>query len=339
MLIHPLTLAIAAADLAATALLAAAAWHAAAVASGWRPAAADAEQLRLERRAEAGSLLARWGAALFLLAGLLLIAAVAASLPAVVPGAMCGTGVVQATGGAADRALALRLLALVLLALWRAGDRLDRGAPRAPLAPQAARLLLLAVPVAVVAAVGTWRALAALDVHTPVECCAAVYDTAASAREARTTGGLSDGALLAAAAAGWLLLLVSAVGSWRTRIATQRLAAAAAAAWTPLAALALVRVLSAYHYGVLHHHCPWCLFLPEHRLVGYPLFGALLLVLLDAPAAALALSWGRRADETAAAALARAAARRRQAALLLFALLAAGPPLWWRWAHGVWLTG
>ena len=38
--------------------------------------------------------------------------------------------------------------------------------------------------------------------------------------------------LLAAAGAGWLLLLVTAVGPWRTRLAAQRLSAAAALVWT-----------------------------------------------------------------------------------------------------------
>jgi len=341
MLIHPLTLALSAADLAAVVLLALAAWHAAAVAAGWRPGAADAAQLRLERRAEASAVLARWGAALVLLAGLMLVLAVAGALPAVVPGAMCGTGVVQATGGAAGKALALRLLALLLLALWRAGDRLDHTAARSPLAQDTARLLLLAAPVAAVAALATGRALASLDVHTPVDCCAAVFDTAVSTREATTTWGLSDAALLWLAGAGAVLLAAAAVGARRGRRAAAVAGALLALVWTPLAATALVRVLAAYHYGVLHHHCPWCLLLARHRLVGYPLFGSLLVVLLEAVAAALVLHWGRRegVPSGAAAALARAGAGRLLLALLVFALLCAAPPLWWRWTHGVWLTG
>lgn len=341
MLIHPLTLALAACDLAAAALLAAAAWHAAAVAAGWNAGAADAAQLALERRAEAASVLGRWGAALFLLAGLILVVAVSGALPPVVPGAMCGTGVVQATGGAAGRALGLRLAALVLLALWRGADQLDRAAPLAPLAPTAARLLLLAVPVAVVAALGTARALAALDVHTPVDCCAAVFDRATSLRQATVVAGLSDRALIAWTGAGWLALLLLGAGTLRARRRLGFAATALAALWVPLAALAVVRVFSAYHYGVLHHHCPWCLFLVPHRLVGYPLLGSLLVVLLQAPVADLVRHWGRAPGVPAAAAAsqARQAALAVVAALILFGLLAGGPALLWRWTHGVWLTG
>ena len=40
---------------------------------------------------------------------------------------------------------------------------------------------------------------------------------------------------------------------------------------------------SAYFYPVLHHHCPWCLFLPEHQFVGVTLFGALIVITLEGP--------------------------------------------------------
>jgi len=110
------------------------------------------------------------------LAALVLVVAIAGALPDLVPGAMCGTGVLEATAGRGERALALRCLALLLLGAFRPCARLDAGAPEAPLLPTEARLLLLALPVTLLAGLDTWRALAALDVHAAVDCCAVVYD-------------------------------------------------------------------------------------------------------------------------------------------------------------------
>ena len=109
----------------------------------------------------------------------------------------------------------------------------------------------------------------------------------------------------------------------------------------PMAAVGLVRVFSAYHYGVLHHHCPWCLFLAEHWLVGYPLFGALLVVLFDGVGVFLAARVAVREPILHAAGLARVrqGALRLLLAVLVFAVLAGGPALVWRLRYGVWMSG
>jgi hypothetical protein len=115
--------------------------------------------------------------------------------------------------------------------------------------------------------------------------------------------------------------------------------AAAAFLWVPVAAIALVRVLAAYHYGVLHHHCPWCLFLPVHGGVGYPLFGALMVAAFEGAAAwgAAAIAARYPVVEPAGAARVRRSGRRVVAAVLLFFLLSAGPALLWRLRFGVWM--
>lgn len=339
MILHPFVPALLAVDLAAVVLVLTAAPGAARVAAGWRPGDPGPDQLALERTAEGVSLRMRWAAALVLLGGLGLATAISGVLPPLVPGAMCGTGVVQATGGAAGRALGLRLLALLILAGWRAVDRLDRTGPTAPLTPTAVRLALLATPVVVLAALGTGDALLRLDVQTPVDCCAAVFDAVRSGAPDRGVD-VSDGVLLAAAGVLGGLTLLSAVTTLRRprrRIATILPGLAIPA--VPLAAWALVRVLAAYHYGVLNHHCPWCLFLVNHRAVGYPLFASLLLTALEAVALTTAVAVLRQQPRLSAAAT---AAVRRSAVLILastavFWLLAAGPALAWRLRYGVWM--
>ena len=345
MMVHPVALAVAVCDAAVVVLLGMAMVTAARVVVGWRPAAPTGGQLRLERQAEGASLQVRWALGIFTLGSVILVVALAGVLPTLVPGAMCGTGVVQATGGLATRALGLRLAALGLLGAWQLHDRFDRSAPTSPLAILGARLILLAVPVTVLAVVNTAAGLASLDIETPVDCCAVVFDQVGSLTEARTTAGVSDEALtlftvvaggLLAGLAGWILVVPRRL--LVLRAASMGLLTVVA---VPMAAVGLVRVFSAYHYGVLHHHCPWCLFLAEHWLVGYPLFGALLVVLFDGVGVFLAARVAVREPILHAAGLARVrqGALRLLLAVLVFAVLAGGPALVWRLRYGVWMSG
>jgi hypothetical protein len=352
-MLHPIVLALVAADLVGVFLLLLAALGSVRIVAGWQPGVASRAQLELERRAEAVSLQGCWAALMFLFGSLVLIVAIADLLPPLVPGAMCGTGVVQATGGAAARALGLRLLALLLLGSWHLHDRLDRQLPTAPLAPLPARLLLLATPVAILAVLDTLSALSALDLHTPVDCCTVVFDQVRSLRQATTLGGVSDRALTLSTLLFGLLLAVAAGGlvarvGWGAASAgrgagsvTAPLLFAGSFIWVPLASLALVRVFSAYYYGVLQHHCPWCLFLPEHRCVGYLFLAALLIVLLDGGAIFQSerLARGQPLLATAALRRARRGALRLLLALGAYALLALLPALLWRLRFGVWISG
>ncbi|PIE18257.1 MAG: hypothetical protein CSA66_04925 [Proteobacteria bacterium] len=340
MTLHPLLLAILVADLMAAALALAAAKTALRVVLGWAPGAPSRDQLALERQVEAASLQGRGATWLTATGSLLFVGAIAGVLPALVPGAMCGTGVVEATGGLGGRALALRGLAVAALAAWHLLDRLDRGAPGGPLSPAAARAWLLATPLTLLATWDTFRAIGALDAESPVSCCAAVYEAAAVA----AAGGDGGGSMpeLFAAGGGALVLLGLALALSR-RLAGGRLVptltALGAVAWAPIAALYTIEELTAYHYQVLHHECPWCLLSSDHGAVGYLIFGALLLAVLEAIAAGLAAATGARVPEVAAAATSRARRAGLIVALatLVFLAAAAAPALAWRLEHGVWI--
>jgi hypothetical protein len=182
------------------------------------------------------------------------------------------------------------------------------------------------------------RALLALETQQPVDCCAAVYDPILAAETAGFMDRIDERWWLA----GWLCggLAVSGLGlaGW-LRGRGARFLPLAALLWVPLAAGALVRSLAAYHYGVLQHHCPWCLFLADYRSVGYPLALALAVVAGEGLAIAVV---GRHASRRPA--LAAAAARRVRLASLRAALaagaflaLSGGPALWWRLRYGTWL--
>lgn len=341
---HPLLLAVFATDILTLLLLAGAAAVAFRIVLHWDPQDTGAHQLRLQAHAETAALAGAWAFGLHLFATASLIYAITNTLPDMVPGAMCGTGVLQAMRSGGPRMLIFRLVGLAILWVWWRMEKVNRDLPESPLAVVNARLVLLALPVLVLAEHAAWQAALAMEFQQPVNCCAIIYDRFSSLDDARQTMGVHNPLWMNAFSIATIGLLIAAIKAWKTcaRRTSTVLLAVLTMVWLPLSAIALVRVLAAYHYGVLHHHCPWCLFLPEHRLPGFPIWAAWMLVALEA-ASALALSLfatdpssplGRTAGRKAAG-----AARNTVLAAMLFVLTTVGPALWWRLHFGVWLTG
>lgn len=341
---HPLLLAVLTADLMGFLLLLAAAATAFRIALHWNPAETDRRQLRLQARSETAALAVSGAFGLHLFASVVLIYGLTNILPGVVPGAMCGTGVLQAMQSGGARMLIYRCGATAVFWVWWRLEKVNRALPEGPLVPVNARIVLLLLPACVLALHATWQALLAMDLQQPVDCCAVVYDQFQSLGAARRTLGVGNvfwawsfgvitPALTAAAGTVWrgrprrwpLLLLVLLVGLW-----------------LPIAAVALIRVFAAYHYGVLHHYCPWCLFLPAHHMIGFPVWAAWLVVAYEAPAAlVLSAPFIRQLPGVSLPADVgvRHAARNILMAIVFFALLAAGPAAWWRLHFGMWLSG
>jgi hypothetical protein len=342
---HPVVLAVVLIDLLAFVCWLVAVVGAIPVAAGWNAGAATREQLLLERRVEEVSSLARLGFGLYGAATFSLLIAINHVLPSIVPGAMCGVGVLQAMPGG-WLALAVRLLAFLLLWGWAVLDALDRRAPLAPLATASARALLVAVPVAWVAAWQTGEALLYVDVQHPVSCCAVVYDLAREGTAESAMAVAGDGHTVAVALAGLTLLACALL---LRRHAARALPAGwvatvfalGALGWAGLAAWVLVDVAAPYLYGVLGHRCPLCFFLPHHQGIGYPLFGSLLTVIAGAVTLAVASNAAVRSPSVVpfACAFVRWATAAVVVGVALFAALAAGPALVWRLRFGVWIGG
>ena len=341
---HPLLLAVFTTDILTVLLLLAATATAVRIALHWNPQDTGAEQLRLQTQSETATLAVAWAFGLQLLATATLIYGMTNILPGMVPGAMCGTGVLQAMQSGGPRMLIYRLAGLAILWIWWRIEHVNQSQPEAPLVPANARIVLLALPVFALALHAAWQAALAMDFQQPVDCCAVIYDQFHSPGEARRTLGAGHTVWLTAFGVLTVALVASAVAAWKTpgRRWPHLLLAALAMAWLPIAGIALARVLAAYHYGVLHHHCPWCLFLPEHHLAGFPIWAAWIVVAMEAPAAlALSLIAARQAPpaQTSACHQAGLAARNTLLAVLIFLCLTVGPALWWRLRFGMWLTG
>lgn len=337
---HPLLLAITVADGLSAALLLYAAGFAIRALTAWAPDACDSSQLRLERRIETAEMAARFGFVFFSLASVLLVLGISQVLPPIVPGAMCGTGVIQSSQGLLNKAVWFRGLGVLALHLWAASAKLDRRRPDSPLARVNARLLLLAAGVTAAAAVVTAQAFLAIDLQHPVDCCSVVYDVL---RQETVEFMLSGRRLTGAFAAMSLGVLASGVWTLAAGAARRLLAAtllsAAVAVWLPLAASALIDSFAAYYYEVLQHRCPWCLFLPEHGRVGYPLFAALLAAALEAPVALLSAKAGLSHPPLSCESQrrCRTAVVRVLAANVIFWGLAVFPAVLWRLRYGVWM--
>jgi hypothetical protein len=343
MILHPLLLAVLAGDLLSFLLLLAAAGTAFKIILRWAPQSAASSQISLERAAETATLTVYFVLTAFSLSTLIFILGITTVLPAIIPGAMCGTGVLQATDGLGGRALFCRFLVLGIIYIWRILEKLNGIQPDRPLTQCNARVLLLALPFYLLAFSNTLQAIFQIDVHQPVDCCAIVYDQFRSLAGARQTVGIPNTLWLAIFWILTALLLLAGWQAWRkqpaARIKTTGRLALLALLWVPAAAVVLIRVYAAYYYQVLHHHCPWCLFLPEHHFVGIPLFATLAVVLLEGPASFISATAATNYPQLTQSATLRSriAALRLLLAAIAFLGMVMLPAIFWRFHFGVWI--
>jgi hypothetical protein len=310
----------------------------------WRPGqGGDADQLRNERRMEAVGFYGRWVLALQVAAAVLLVAGISNVWPAYVPGAMCGTGVLQAMGISGEQSLIYSVSVVGVLYGWRVLQRLDASHPRGMLTARNARLFLLAAPLMVLQGVAWAGAVASAGGSPPVNCCAVVY-AQAGGEVSKTIAGSGNGLW-------WLLICLTGAlalagwGGWqwrRSRTPSRRVIAVVAAGtcgwlWTSLAALKTG--VAPHIYQVLSHSCPWCLFLPEHGAVGYLYFGLLTWIAANSMTVAVAGMTAMPASELAAAAarLRCRAGFRLMTGALVFTVAVVWPVVGWWLRFGAWL--
>jgi hypothetical protein len=298
----------------------------------------------LEQKAEVLSIQGRLLLALFTVTLLLILIGISNLFAAVIPGAMCGTGVCQALPQGGIPLLLTRVVLIGCLLLWYELDKLNRKHRRAPLNVYNARILLAATPLALMAVISIYNTFANLDRQQAVDCCAVVYNRLASADQAHRIAAIDDVWWLSAFWTLSLLLLGLAYTMRRRRRQQPRrckILAAITILWLPIAIICLINIFTAYHYRVLHHHCPWCLFLADHLLVGFPLFGLIALVGTEGLFSYLLpqIVGKRHPLWDAALTRSRQAGIRLSLALVIFIALSTGPALAWRLHYGVWIGG
>jgi hypothetical protein len=281
---------------------------------------------------------------LYIFAVFLLVFGIANVFHEDIPGAMCGTGVCQAMAGESGKLLLFTGCLLFVMQLWYEMDKLNRTQVDIPLTDVNARIFLIIPPVAVLTLLQTYYAFVRIEPHRPVDCCAVVYDQFPTLQQASGIAGIADAWWMAAFVLLSILLLgmgVGLSGSGADNRKARLLLPIICWLWLPVAALTLVNVLSAYHYEVLNHHCPWCLFLPEHYMVGYPLYGALGLIGLEGSLLfVLPRVVGNHPNvDSHTLKRCRLAVRRIGIAEIVFLITVLTPVVSWRLRFGVWMSG
>lgn len=341
---HPLLLAIISTDIVALFLLLAAAITYFRTALHWQPFSADSRQLRLAAKVKTASIQGRSAFGIFLFSCLLLVFGIANVFHEDIPGAMCGTGVYQAMAGSGPKLLLYKGFLILLLQFWYELEKLNRMQADRPLSEMNARIFLLTPPVAVLALIQTFEAFAGIHSPRPVDCCTILFDHFRTLQQARSIAGLEDPWWIGAFIVLSMLLVglsaamyFSAADRKKVRVTL----ATISLLWLPVATLTLVNVLAIYHYEAFHHHCPWCLFLPENDLVGYPLYGSMLVIGIES-ITIFTLPWMVKKKSylyRLALDRCRRAGRRITIAAMIFLMFAAIPPIVWRLRYGVWLAG
>lgn len=314
------------------------------IALHWCPQSSNQEQLMLEAEVETMRFRVKTAYGVFLFSSFILIFGIANIFHEDIPGAMCGTGVFQAMEGQGSKLLLYRFLIIILLHGWYELDKINRDRFDMPMTDMNARLFLVIPVVTILAVFQTHESFAVIDSHRPVDCCAVVYDQFTSLKQAKSFGGLDDQWWLG----GFSVLSALLIGlSFSLRFFTlpfttiRDILTVIILLWLPVSALTLVNILAAYYYGVLHHHCPWCLFLPEYHLVGYPIYGSMMLVGMEGVLVFFLPRMTRTYPDVSVQVAIRCkkAFKRIFIGGIVFLLLSVGPAIIWRWHYGVWMTG
>lgn len=308
----------------------------------WAPERMDRAQLRRERHAASMALLLRWSTACLLVAAILGIVGIAVVWHPLVPGAMCGTGVLQAMGATGSRAMIFWAVTLIILYAWHVLEKLNRSHPQAPLTQSATRVMITAAPFLSLAIFYSWQALMHGDTAPPVSCCAAVYDQVLRRSfESTANRQMASLSLWGSLTGTVVLLLLAGLKIRSPGRGPSAIIPVAAATWLPMSSLAVKKVWSAYYFQVLSHPCPWCLFLPDYGGAGFFIFGSMALVFMESMAIGLSEFTRRRVPLLAEASdkRIRRAAWTIVGALVGFILLTAGQAILWRLRTGIWFMG
>ncbi|PID81418.1 hypothetical protein CSB20_03085 [bacterium DOLZORAL124_64_63] len=234
---------------------------------GWDFQQVSSAQYRLEKRAYLVVLII-----LFLLTAKLALlpffAYAVDKLAVIIPGAMCGAGVINANAYGSVL-LKLKIGVLFLSGLWLLVNRTDLQATDYPFFKVKLRLYLAIFGFVVLETLLDFLYFANISTLTPVQCCSVIFGISGGADALPL--GLQTGSLLQIFYLLFVLILVLSVARYSL------ISLVANAAFLFFAYHAVVDFFGTYIYALPTHKCPFCMLQQEYHFVGYLVWGSLFL--------------------------------------------------------------
>jgi hypothetical protein len=243
------------------------------IACQWRPAAADARQLQLERQSYLAATLVQWAIA-FEFFSLPLFVYTAEQLHPLFVGAMCATGTLNANP-IGWHLLWMKMLLFVGGGLWWVVNRLDLQVPEAPLTKAKFLALLALLPLCIADLVVMIRYFSGLQPEVITSCCGALFGTqgkgVANEMAALPMRPVIIAFYASAAVMGGALLLCRRF-PWK---GLRAFLAIATVNYGVITLVSMVTFISVYYYRLPNHHCPFDLLQGHYYFIGYPLYACL----------------------------------------------------------------
>ncbi len=277
MIWHPLILAVLVCDALSLLLVLSSVGVVFQVILNWDETSSSEGQLKLESRFEAALLQNMMAFALFSAATFLMIYSLSSVLHHAIPGAMCGTGVMEAMGSHGKRFLMTRLLTLTVFYIAFIFFQNSRSVPLGGKQVTTAKVLALILPVLVLSLIESFQAYQQIDFSAPVDCCSALLDRMNTSASASWIGAEQWPPALTSWGSPCCALALT--GIWTFFKKARWTLIPTVVLWILCSYALLIHHLLPYHYGVLEHHCHWCVFDAKYHFQGYVVFGSMLYVL------------------------------------------------------------
>ena len=191
------------------------------------------------------------------------------SISFVLPGAMCGAGVVNSSA-LATPLLFLKLLNIYLFAYWILLDKEDMSDETQPYMKLKFLLYLLFYLLLIVELALEFSMFLNIDVKSVVDCCGAIFSQNDGSYMAQLLG-LTSSVYITLFYGNFFLLLLSYFLKSRYLFSFFNLT------FIVLALLSLVAYFGTYIYEQPTHHCPFCFLQADYNYVGYVLYSLLFL--------------------------------------------------------------
>ncbi len=233
---------------------------------GWDFSATTPAQYALEKRAYL-VVLVILGTLIFKILLLPFFSHTIDQLASIIPGAMCGAGVI-ASNSFGSSLLLLKVVVLYMAGIWLLANREDLRAENHPHLRAKLQFFLLVFLAVAVESVLDWLFLLNISTLTPVQCCSGIYGAVGEGNPLPL--GLDTNTLLAVFYL--LYVLVVVLGLMRYNL----LHLLTSAVFLYFGYYAVVYFFGTYVYELPTHKCPFCMLQKEYYYFGYLLWGSLL---------------------------------------------------------------